>query len=368
MQPQRNASDVAIELRRQFGLPKDAPVAATVASISALTLIFLLRHSVGVRLVGVPRLAVLLITMVIFGIVPSVIMSNAIETIDELWRPMLILTLATVTSGVLHRLRRWSMRLHGEKLHSRSLGTSWMSYVIPKGNAERYADPAIAIGIGAALLALEVSFAFGIVAVWLILSGLCLYAIEKYVHELQLNQYDDLLSAEAHEQVTALYLKGMSESLQQVQASAPLSTGVDAEIAASIARRARETSRTRREQGETSAEPLQTPLFADESILSSAAKAGSSTAMPSPAPHPTQFDSTTSDQPKVSSPELEDKTSNYLFCAIFLAIFVASAVLGCDYALKRKPRSGGTNHIEITRVPDVQVPMPVAQAASQPKP
>lgn len=239
MQRQRNASDVAIELRRQFGLPKDAPIVARLATLAALTPVFLLRHSVGVRLVGMPRLVILLLSMLVFGLVPSLVLAQTTAMTDELWRPMLMLTAATIGAGAMHRLRRWSMRLRGEKLHSLSLGTSWLSFVIPKGNAERYADPAITIGIGAALVALEAPPALLIVAAWLILSGVNLYAIEKYVHELQLDQYDALLNAEAHEQVTALYLKGMSEHLQQVKPSAPLSTGIDSELASAIASRPR---------------------------------------------------------------------------------------------------------------------------------
>lgn len=363
MQRQRNASDVAIELRKQFGLPKDAPIAASITLLFALTPIFLLRHSIGVRLVGLPRLATLTVAMAVFGLVPSLLLAENTDMIGVIWQPLLLLTLATKIAGLLHRARRWAMRLRGEKLHSLSLGTSWLSSVLPKGNAERYADPAVTVAAGVAMLALDLPGAYCIVAVWLILCGLSLYGIEKYIHELQLDQYDALLNAEAHEQVTSLYLKGMSGQLEQVQAGTPLSTGVDAALNAAIARRSQETPRP--------SDPRREPVFTTEqpSLFPESEATPSAAATDSPPEFDSEAHAKVPPAPSVeqraepaSVPRPAAMNGPAAPVVALAAVATLLAVFGYDYYRKSKAAPTGLDRIEIVTVNSGGAPVPDAAA------
>jgi hypothetical protein len=208
-----------------------------------------------------------------------------------------------------------------------------------------------------------------IVAVWLILCGLSLYGIEKYIHELQLDQYDALLNAEAHEQVTSLYLKGMSGQLEQVAPSEPLSTNVDAALAAAIARRAKETPKQAPARREPSPDAEQPSLF-PESALASGTHRESQTGAPPSEPSGTAD----AHEAPVVSPKQEKELSQVpvstamrhatLPAVAMSAVAVLIAAFGYDYYRKAKAAPTGPDRIEITTVTIGSPPTPSAAAPS----
>lgn len=229
-------TDNLSDLRLRMGYPPNAPFLATLlALMPSLSVMVLLRHHLGVRMVGAPRLAMLLIALVLWGLPVSLILEDELRTADDWWRPMLLFSLTVLVVGGLHRIKRWTSRLQGERLNTLSLGVSWLSAFLPQNTAERYADPLFCIGIGAALCAWPPDAPFMILGVWLILAGITLYGIEKYVHEIQLDQNDDLLNAEAHQFIVQGTLNPTTTNT--APPAPPVATGIDPALAAAIAKR-----------------------------------------------------------------------------------------------------------------------------------
>ena len=141
MKPTTSLIDGLSDLRLRSGYPTNAPTYLNLfALLPGISAMLLLRHHLGVRMVGTPRLALLLIAMGIWGIVPSVILADEFRSADDVWRPMLVLTGAVVGLGIAYRIKRWLSRLQGERLNTLSMGVSWLSAFLPQNTAERYVD------------------------------------------------------------------------------------------------------------------------------------------------------------------------------------------------------------------------------------
>ncbi|MCW5631884.1 MAG: sel1 repeat family protein [Rubrivivax sp.] len=228
-------TDGLSDLRLRMGFPTNAPLWLNVfLLLPSLSAMLTMRHHLGVRMVSTPRLVMLAIAMLLWGLLPSLVLQDELHTVDDLFRPMFQFTGVVLALGIFYRVRRWTMRLKGERLNTLSMGVSWLSGFLPQNTAERYVDPLLCIGAGVLLCTGPFDSAYAIQGAWFVLSGVTLYGIEKYLHEIQLNHEDELLNAEAHQFRFGTLTASAAAS---APSAPPVATGIDPALAASIARR-----------------------------------------------------------------------------------------------------------------------------------
>ncbi len=230
--------DRVSELRKRMGFPADASRWMLVMLILALPAMLIWRHQVGSRMVSLFRLLAMSALMLLWcGIACVIIAAGDWDLQSALFAVVCKAECGIAMLGTLHRAIRWIMYQRGEKLSTRSPGISQFSRVIPNANAERYLDPLLTIAAGLLMCSPAMPLAVHAPGSWLVLSGVALYAVESYMHGIQLDQLDGLLRAEAHEQATARFYNHSNEPAAASSSTTKVATGVDADLQASIARR-----------------------------------------------------------------------------------------------------------------------------------
>ena len=151
----------------------------------ALGAMLLMRHHLGVRLIRTSRLCVAGSVMAIYGFLAS--------QVDPTARGMYLLGALTLTGGILHRIRRSQRQRAGENIHTYNMGCSYVALAartMPgRGDrVERYLDPLICLSLGTAVW--EVSRS---ISLWLLLSGVALFLVERHVYEIQRDYHDMLV-------------------------------------------------------------------------------------------------------------------------------------------------------------------------------
>jgi len=293
------------DLRKRLGFPQNANKWISLLVYPALTPMYVLRRKLGVRMVSLSKLFGACLVMLLFGFIvggisagvntyhrpdmPSIMdlvkgqvtaivpraptVTDATDFVkglfgikpepplapepvavpaltlgavwdlftakfNELMDPLYAFALLTIALGFSQRLVRWVRRQRGEQLNTKSLGISLIPLPIRNNSIERYLDPMLCIGAGVFVWLSD----YPLMGAWIVCCGLSLGMVEKYVHEIQLDQYDALLNAEAHEQITGAYLSGMQRSASASRARKPVSTGMSKDVQERMAKRVKRQS------------------------------------------------------------------------------------------------------------------------------
>ena len=228
------------DLRMKTGFPEDASRWMRFVHFLALPAQLLTRYYLGVRIVGFGRLAGML--LLLFMLANSGAGFEFDDRGDQ-WEALganLGVALVLFGMGIFYRFRRAAMRRQGERVHSLSMGISRFAKLRKADTTERYVDGLYVVLIGAFLDIFEIFLGSDIIGDLLVISGLCLLGVEKYVHNIRVKQYDGLLNAEGHELAATASLQAQNNSPPAAPAM-PVSTGLDPDLAERI--RAREKTR-----------------------------------------------------------------------------------------------------------------------------
>lgn len=226
------------DLRLKTGFPEDASRWMRFVHFLALPAQLLTRYYLGVRVVGINRLVLML--LVLFMISNS---GAGFEFDDrgQQWEALggnLGVALVLFGMGIFYRFRRAAMRRQGERVHSLSMGISRFAKLRKADTTERYVDGLYVVLWGAFLDIFEIFLGSDIIGDWLVISGLCMLGVEKYVHNIRVKQYDGLLNAEGHEMAATASLQAQN-STPPAAPVAPVSTGLDPDLAERIRSRER---------------------------------------------------------------------------------------------------------------------------------
>lgn len=229
--------DPAQKQRLKSGFPTDAGFWMRWTFLVALAAMLTFRRKHGERTVAVFRMIGFTVLFLAWVLAASAVGSLGNQQVfEDQLAAGVAAALGWLVIGLAKRFIRWLMWQQGEQLSSMSLGISLFVPGLPNGNAERYIDPLLAVGVGVFLCSPYTPISAMAAGSWLVLSGFALLLVEKFIHERFRDQEDALMAAGEHDERTGRFMRslGIHSGVEQRSAT-EVPTGLDRHLAAKVA-------------------------------------------------------------------------------------------------------------------------------------